>query len=157
MAAKLSMVMLLIIAISGCTGQQSGFLLYEEPSFSLQHPSDWNHSVTGAGNFFTGAGDFPPTMRVSGYDGTVDSAAERARQLQSGLKDYRQISEENLTIDGKHAFRHVYSWTDAGRGISFTQMQVWTDGFLLTATSLTEDYGRYEPLFERMIGSFRIR
>lgn len=96
-------------------------------------------------------------MRISEFAGSVSEASDRAKHLQSRLKDYTVIAEENLTVNGKNAFRRVYRWTDAAHNINFTQAQTWTDEFLLTATALTEDYGKYESLFERMIKSFRIQ
>src|SRR3989338_2641718 len=158
---RTAIVLLAVVIASACiqngaSAPGTSFSLYEG-NFSLQYPSGWAHNITSADNFFTGGGEFPPTMRVSEFGGTIEEAAERSKTLQSRLKDYKIMAEESLTINGRNAFRRVYSWTDAAHNISFTQVQTWTENYLLTATSLTGDYVRYESVFMRMIESFKVK
>ena len=158
---RTAIVLLAVVIASACiqndaSAPGTSFSLYEG-NFSLRYPSGWAHNITSAGNFFTGGGEFPPTMRVSEFGGTIGEAAERSKALQSRLKDYTIMAEESLAINGRNAFRRVYSWTDAAHNISFTQAQTWTEDYLLTATSLTEDYGKYQPVFYKMIESFKAK
>lgn len=156
---KTALVFLVILA-AGCVetvlpSGQSDYAQYDN-NFSIEYPPNWTNNITLAGTFFTGSGDFPPTMRVSTFDETIESAAERAKQLQSRLVGFSIIREENVTVGGSRALRREYRWTDAARNVNFTQVQVWTGkGYLLTATALEQGFSQYAPAFDRMIDSFR--
>lgn len=146
----------LMVMISGCV--QSGFSTYSG-QFSMQYPSDWNQTSINFAVFFSGPGELPPSMSVSSVNETIEAATEHARQLQSKLLNYRVISEDNISINEKNAFRHVYSWTDAAHNIDFTQIQVWLKDkelYTITATSLSSSFEKYKPTFDTMINSFKI-
>jgi len=71
---------------------------------------------------------------------------------------YRDISEEQVSLGGTAAIKHV---STASLGIvTFKQMQVYlaegSTGWVITCTVRLEWWSQYAPIFDTIVNSFRL-
>lgn len=156
---------MLAFFISGCT--QVGkydFATYEGPSFTIDYPTNWTYNQTPGALIFIGEGaNFPPVLTVMNTttSTTPQQAAAQAKITQSVLNNYAISSEGNATISGRSGYERTYSWSDVANDLNVTQTQAWVSDrgtlYTITATTLKNESGTFEPVFIRMIDSFTIK
>ena len=78
--------------------------------------------------------------------------------LPSTYPGYRDISEEQVSLGGMAAIKHV---STASLGIvTFKQMQVYlvegSTGWVITCTVTLGFWSQYEPIFDTIVNSFRL-
>ena len=78
--------------------------------------------------------------------------------LPSKYPDYRGISEEQVSLGGMAAIKHV---STASLGIvTFKQRQVYlvegSTGWVITCTVRLEWWSQYDPIFDNIVNSFRL-
>jgi len=158
-----------IILLSGCISQGNNFSEYEESTFSIKYQSNWKQSSTPNFNVVFLApekNDFSANFGVSlervSEPFTIEEIAESAKQSQMmSYPQYKILSENTITINGKSAFKRIYTWSDDEYNLDITQIQVLlkdgSDLYSFTATSLTSNFQTYEPAFTEMINSFQLK
>lgn len=149
-------------------GVKKGYIEYIGPTFTLQVPTQWKQTSNPQFQALFLApeergfsANLGVTVDLTAEEATVEMIAEAARKYQ--YQDYPQyfiISEQSLTVDGKPAFKRVYTWHSAEHDLDITQVQLFVkDGvtlYILTATSLKKDYDRYKNIFREMMDSFQL-
>jgi len=81
--------------------------------------------------------------------------AGKAMLANTGLR-YTSISEEQATLSGRIAIKHVYTLAE----LSAKQMDIYlvesSTGWVITCSSIRELWYQYESIFDTMMGSFRL-
>ena len=78
--------------------------------------------------------------------------------LASTYLDYRSISEEQVTLGGRTAIKHVS--TISQEALIFRQMQVYfvegSTGWVITCTVRLDWWSQYELIFDTVVSSFQL-
>ena len=149
----------------------SGFLTYtdEANGFSISYPEDWElvpeemwedvllmlWAPVACEEFIT---DFSITTEGLPYPLSVQSYSEGAERHLRSLEGYTSISEEELTVDGKAAIKHVFTFIMEGE--TFKVMQVYLvenkTAWVLSFGTVPACWSQYEVIFDNMAGSFQL-
>jgi len=137
--------------------------------FSIAYPANWRQYVElGADAPLAILGPLDKdyranlTLFVMDFE-FVPSARELARFMNpdsSKYDDYDMLSDTSVSIGGRSAVRRVFTWTASDQrlqDVSFTIVQTYVvDGkraLVFTTFARTEDFEKYEPIFDTMMDS----
>jgi hypothetical protein len=143
---------------------------YDNPAFSIQYPTAWNYqeNVYGAiAMFFTpqGTGDqfrenvgivtetLPSTMTVDEYYAIIKP------QLQNLIKDYTELSNENITIDGLTGKKLIYEGTQVNYKLKWQQVFVIKDttAYIINYTATADTFDQYIADVNAMVKTFALK
>lgn len=143
---------------------------YQDPQgrFSLMAPADWGRIAEGgtAVAFGKTAPDGVPLAAVNvALDPLPDAgvgleeytrAAERS--LAQQLPDYRPIDLTPVSLDGRPAYRRIFTATIEGQPQQLQQVYLVDRqlAYVITGTTLQEAFRDYSALFDQIAGTFQI-
>ena len=146
--------------------------------FSMEYPSFWSKSADNANGlavFLTPAegysDDYNESVSVRRFP--LDMKGENAyndyvrgyvSNLESTLKNYKLVSEDDITLGGQPAYRIVYESTDAKEGSEATSelrfMQIFTQKgeqvYVLTYMAEFSSYSYFLKNVDEMISTFQL-
>ena len=138
----------------------------EESGFAILYPQDWEDYTSEGVLVAFGAGEADvecaPQFNVVAEElsapTTVDAWFEEMKGNFTAVAGYTAISEEQVTVDGVAAIKHVCSF-DVYE-VSFTAMLLYavedTVGWTVFSTCRSDGWVRYEPVFDTVLGGFRL-
>ena len=137
---------------------------YDNPAFSIKYPETWNYqeNVYGAtAMFFTpqGTGDqfkenvgivtetLPSTMTADEYYTMIKP------QLQNMIKDYTELSNENITIAGLTGKKLIYEGTQVNYKLKWLQVLVVKDttAYIINYTATADTFDQFSADVNAMI------
>ncbi|RFZ84619.1 hypothetical protein DYU05_03115 [Mucilaginibacter terrenus] len=134
--------------------------------YQITKPEGWKKSERTAGKFtlliIAGPkdGDFSPNMNVLADDMKGKTMAE---YIDFNLKQMEAMKIQNLKTEdieaaGLKGKKLTYSYQYGGRDIAINSYILPKDNtaYVLTASSLTSQVGKYQPLFESAVQSFKL-
>ncbi len=153
----------------------AGYDVYtdEDNGFSIWYPEEWEKPaqelwqgalicfrrcpVCGGtvASFKVANEELPSPMSLSTYFG-------EAKQELAQLDEYNSLSEEGLTIGGRAAIKHVYTFLllEGAEGAIIKVMRVYvvagTTAWTITSECAPERWKDYEAAFDIVVGSFRL-
>ena len=158
--------------LSGCSVPFStksasvDYVEYQGSSFSILAPARWERVSDQLMEVVFLAPDdegFQANLGVT-IDGvqddvTIEAVAEVAKASQmENYPEYSITREEMIEIGDLPALTREYEWRDTDYDLAITQRQVFIQSgntmYSLTSTALTQNHGKYEPVFDEMIQSF---
>ena len=138
----------------------------EENGFAIQYPQDWEmESAEGIlARFLGGESDMMCSPQCSvrivelSEPMSVDAWFEELKGNYTTDEGYIPISEEEITVDGVAAIKHVL--TVAVLEGTFQAVQLYlvdgTTGWIVTCVTVKHCWANYEPVFANVIASFRL-
>jgi len=146
-----------------------GYLVYRDSAngFAISYPQTWEIGPDWAeGGPVVAFWDPMPTgfgMVVEVYREeladpmSVGTYFEQSKQWLLTIKEYTAISEEELTVSGRAAMKHVFTWmTEHSQKAMLVFLVDGATGWLIRCNSLTDAWSQYEAKFEALVGSFRL-
>jgi hypothetical protein len=158
------------IELAEITKAVKGFLTYtdEAVGFSISYPEKWER-MSEEEDVLVGfeAPEAEYDVRANCVvvheevpsRGTLQSYfAKNKIDFQKQLKEYTPISEEELTIDGMPAIKHVFTFSK--KKTTFKQMQIYLKqgkvGWVVGFTSVPETFNSHQSTFETIAASFHL-
>jgi len=188
MRAKGIVVVILLCALAlsgfacGCGGEEeatptptpiAGYLIHtdEANGFAISFPDNWGkmqeHKWESWGVLAQYESDSDCQLAVPNFSVkneelsqpmSVEAWFEELKGNLAAIEGYTPISEEELTVDGVAAIKHVFAF-DVGVAI-FNGMQLYmvkgTTGWTVTCQCPSECWSQYGPIFDTIAGSFRL-
>jgi len=159
-----------------------GFKTYTDTvnGFSISYPGDWDQIpselLTGALGDMAVVGFWPPVFQPDNYPPSfhilfeelpftmgVDTYWESAKRYLPGLFDnYTPLSTESTTINGIPAVEHVFTFDYEDNGESwqckFIKVALVKDlgAWIITGESTVPYFDEYKPIYDTVIGSFKL-
>jgi hypothetical protein len=152
------------------TYKEKNMLVYRDEAigFSISYPDNWKEMSESSAYLVgfvvpdTGLG-FQTNYLVKHQEVSVkknlnEYFAKVERELQKKLKKYEPISEEEITIDGMPAKKHIY--THSEKKITYKQMLICLKqgkvGWVVVLASSVDAFETYRPAFEAIMTSFHL-
>ena len=155
------------ICIYGIQEKDSGeYEEYSTPDFSLYYPKNWDVLESNDSIIFANPDATYVSLNIQvvasrenggTYDSIGDAGDDIKRKLNEETKSYKKISEKLTKLDGKEA---IEIECEFDYGINFSQIQIITKNenfYVLTYTSLKENYGENLRHYVKARESLRIK
>jgi hypothetical protein len=148
----------------------AGGQTYRDPQvrFSFMIPENWTQvQAAGAEVAFqapTPAGSIPATVNVvleklPSASVTLDEYDQAGEtNLKQQFPDYKAVSLTKVSVDGKPAYKRVYTATIAGRLLQLQQVYLIEKdvAYLITCGAPQENFAANSPVFDQISGTFKI-
>ncbi len=148
----------------------SGGQLYRDPQvrFSFQIPANWTQvQAAGAEVAFQApapSGTIPATVNIvleklPSATVTLDEYDQAGEtNLKQQFTDYKSVSLTKVLVDGKPAYKRVYTATIAGRVLQLQQVYLIERdvAYLITCGAPQETFATNMPVFDQISGTFKI-
>jgi len=145
----------------------AGYLIHtdEANGFAISYPEDWDTITTGVALIaFVAEADpicapqFSVTIEELSQPMSVETWFEELKDNLTAAEGYTPISEEEMTVDGIAAIKHVCSFDV--REVTFQAMLLYavegTTGWTVFCTCRFDCWSQYGPIFDTVAGSFRL-
>ena len=143
---------------------------YRDPQvrFSFMIPANWTQvQAAGAEVAFQApapAGTIPATVNIvleklPSATVTLDEYDQAGEtNLKQQFPDYKAVSLTKVTVDGKPAYKRVYTATIAGRVLQLQQVYLIERdvAYLITCGAPQETFAANMPVFDQISGTFKI-
>ncbi|MBX9571912.1 MAG: hypothetical protein K2X77_23670 [Candidatus Obscuribacterales bacterium] len=147
---------------------------FQDPSsaFTMSYPSNWKRTpkveaptilhlavYEGTVNVIATAEDEPKDLTAVEYAKVTDEAISKAIPKDS----LKRISEEDISLNGTPArkWTQVVSSVSGGEKVNVKQVMILTTkngkGYCVTASALENWYSQFEPVFDKMASSIKIK
>lgn len=144
--------------------------VYQDPQrrFSFTIPATWTQ-VQAAGAEVA----FQSPVEPGGIPATVNIVLEKLPAASVSLDDYDRAGEANLkqqfsdyklvsltkvTVDGRPAYKRIYTATIANRLLQLQQVYLIENdtAYVLSCGAPAETFSRYTPIFDQISGTFKV-
>ena len=148
----------------------AGYITYTDVAngFSISYPEDWDIAPEEMWGEWTlvafwapaACGDLIPNFAVIveelPFPISLQTYWDSGKRQLASLAGYTPISEEEVTMAGRPAIKHVFS--ESEYGVTSNDMKVFfvegTMAWILGCFSVPECWGQYEPTFDTIADSF---
>jgi hypothetical protein len=154
---------------------QAGYLTFIDDinGLAIDYPGDWEPIPDEYMEWFAGemgvtgfwapvaCGDFIANFNVVNeplpFSMSVETYFDSSKRHLRSLEGYGPVSEEEITVNGMTAMRHLFNQTSDGDTIRQMQVYLVRDetGWVLTYSTSSSCWQQYEPVFNHMTDSFR--
>lgn len=144
------------------TDQTHGFSISDPKGWTKISEQSYGENTLVAFTSGTSCGGAPQYLQVEAIElsnpMTVEDYCLAVRNQYSGLEGYIFISQEQLTVGGFPAIKHIYTLTSGGLTGQVMQLLIVreTTAWSVTCQVSTSCWTAYKPIFDTIAGSFTL-